>query len=239
MQQQAAAMAADRESTISAAGPIGAWAGLAFTLAFIVYLVIGVASGPRFTEPASELRPFIQDNAGALRFVFFLIGFGLIFFLLPFVATVTDLTERTRADLRWLSRVTLAAATVSVVVFLISVAVAGAIVLAGVETVSDATLEAIWRADALLIVSLFHLGTGAWIGAASLAILLSGALPRWLGWLGFASLLAQVIAATWLIGGEVTDLHDAFAGIGQISAFVIWIPGVAIAMLRRSAAAAG
>ena len=215
---------------------IGAWAGIAFALTFIVYLVVGVANGPRFNEPATELRPFIEDNAGALRFAFFVISFGLIFFLLPFVVIITEYIERTRADVRWLSRVALAAATVSVLVFLISIAVAGAIVLAGADTVSDDTLEAIWRADALLIVSLFHLGTGAWVGATSVAILLSGALPRWLGWLGLVSLVAQVVAATWLFAGEVTAFHDAVAGIGQISAFIIWVPGVAIAMLRRSAA---
>lgn len=237
MQQQAGEVMTDRDTSIDAPGPFGAWAGLAFTLSFIAYLVVGVANGPRFNEAGTELRPFFEDNAGSLRFALFVISIGLIFFLLPFVSTVTDVIERARPDLRWLSRLTLVAVTVSVVVFLISVAIAGGIVVAGVDTLSDDALEVIWRADAVLIVSLFHLATGAWIGAASVAILLSGVLPRWFGWVGLVSLVAQGVAATWLLRGEVTDVHDALAGIGQMSAFVVWVPAVAIAMIRRSTAA--
>jgi hypothetical protein len=214
---------------------VGAWAGLAFTGTFIVYLVVGVAAGPRFTDSGTELRPFLEDHAGSLRVAIAVIGVGLLFFLLPFVALVAQRIESARPGLRWLAQLTLAAATVSVAVFLISATIAGAVLLAGVESVSDATLELAWQADAILIVSLFHVSTGLWIGAVSAAILATGMLPRWLGWLGLTSLGAQLGAATWLLGGEVTELHDALAGIGQLSAFLIWVPAASVALIRRGA----
>lgn len=62
---------------------------------------------------------------------------------------------------------------------------------------------------------------------------------RWVGWLGLALLVPQAVAAPWMVGGEVTAVHDGLGGVGIIGSFLVWIPAVPVTMLRgvRSTAA--
>jgi hypothetical protein len=106
--------------------------------------------------------------------------------------------------------------------------------LTGIDGLSDSALETIWTTGRLLIVWVFHLATGMWVAAASVGVLRGRVLPPWIGWLGLALLIPQAIAASWLLGGTMNELHNAAGGIGQIGAFLVWIPAASLAMLRHS-----
>jgi amino acid transporter len=211
---------------------IGAWAGLAFAVTFVAYLALVVATGPRFTSPVDEVRRFLEAQPAMLRIAGVVIVVGVLGFLLPFVSDLARRLERAEPDTRWWGDQVRAAAMVSVVALLLSATLGIAISLVDIDTVPDLALHALWIFDAVLIVLVVHLATGLWVAAAGIAILRSAALPRWLGWLGVGLLVPQLAAASWVLVGEVTTVHDAAGGIGQIGAFVVWIPAVAIAMLR-------
>ena len=208
----------------------GAWAGIGFAAAMVIWIA-AVVSGPTFVESGTALRDFFDAGGDArIRIAGWLIGAAYLFLLLPFVVALGQTLETTASG--W-GRLAALGAVIAIMISLIEIALGDVIALTGIEGLTDPALEIIWTAGRVLIVWLFHLATGMWVAAAGIGILQNKSLPRWLGWLGVGLILPQVIAATWLLSGTMNDLHDAAGGIGQIGAFLIWVPAVSIAMLRR------
>lgn len=209
---------------------LGAWAGLGFAAAMVIWIAV-VVSGPTFVESGTALREFFDAGGDTrIRIGGWVIGAAYLFLLLPFVVALGQVLETPPSG--W-GRLAALGAVIAILVSLIEITLGDVIALSGIEGFTDPALETVWTAGRVLIVWLFHLATGMWVAAAGIGILKNKALPPWLGWLGVGLILPQVIAATWLLGGTMNDLHDAAGGIGQIGAFLIWIPAVAIAMLRQ------
>lgn len=226
-------LVASPNDTASIAGfqRFGAWAGIGFAVAMIIWIAV-VVSGPTFVESGTALREFLDTGGDTgLRIGGWIVGAAYLFLLLPFVIALGQILETPPSG--W-GRLAALGAVIAITVSLIEIALGDVIAITGIEEFTDPALETVWTAGRVLIVWLFHLATGMWVAAAGIGILRNTSLPRWLGWLGVGLILPQVIAATWLLGGTMKDLHDAAGGIGQIGAFLIWIPAVSIAMLRRT-----
>ncbi len=209
---------------------LGAWAGIGFAAAMIIWIAV-VVNGPSFVESGTALRDFFEAGGDTrIRVGGWVIGAGYLFLLLPFVVALGQVLETPASG--WGNLASLGA-VIAIVVSLIEVALGDVIALTGIVGLTDPVLETVWIAGRVLIVWLFHLATGMWVAAAGVGILRGTSLPRWIGWLGVGLIVPQVVAATWLLGGTMNDFHDAAGGIGQFGAFLIWIPAVSIAMLRR------
>jgi hypothetical protein len=230
MAQQAIVGQMEEPTPVSSFTRVGAWAGVGFALVYISWIAI-VISGPTFVEPGTVLREFFASGGGDdLRIGSFIVGAAYLFLLFPFVVALEGAIEKTANG--W-GRLAVLGAGIAVAVSLVDMVVGDVFALTGIEGLSDSALETIWTTGRLLIVWVFHLATGMWVAAASVGVLRGRALPRWLGWLGLALLIPQAVAASWLLGGTMNELHDAAGGIGQIGAFLVWIPAVSIAMLRH------
>ena len=78
------------------------------------------------------------------------------------------------------------------------------------------------------------LGFGVAVPLFALAILRTGALPRWLGWLG----LVVAVFAGWLgLLGPASDVIERISVLGSIGFFVFML-AMGIALLRRERGAA-
>ena len=210
----------------------GAGAGLLFALVYAYWISI-VVSGPTFAESGTGLREFIPSNGDTLLRGSFLLSIGYLFLLIPFaVALDTNLGGSI-----W-SRVALIGLAVSITINFVELMLGNVFATVGVEGIGDAGLEVIWTGARLLIAWLFHLATGMWVAAMGMAVVTSQYLPRWIGWVAIGLLVPQVLTASFVLSGEMTEFQDAMGGIGQIGAFVLWIPAMSILILRRSSGSA-
>lgn len=221
----------EKPARVSSFIRLGGWAGVGFALAYISWFAI-VISGPTFVESGTALRGYFADGGGDdLRIGSFIVGAAYLFLFFPFVVALEKVIDESAHG--W-GRLAATGAVIAVVVSLVEMVLGDVFALIGIDGLSDLALEFIWSTGRLLIVWVFHLATGMWVAAASIGILRGLVIPRWIGWLGIALLIPQTVAASWLLDGTMNQLHDAAGGIGQIGAFLVWIPAVSIAMLRHS-----
>lgn len=218
----------------SAADRVGAWAGLIFALALLPFLAV-VLQGPSLAGSAAEIRAHYVDNAGLLRAVEFGFVVALLFLLLPFVAALVRRLELASTSTQVWARIALAGVVVSVMVFVVEAAASTAVALGGRPAdLGPAEFAHFVDQARVFILSGFHLAMGLWVAAASIALLQTNVAPRWVGWLGVALLVPQIVAASWVVGGEVTALHDGLGGVGFVGSLLVWVPAVSLAMLRSS-----
>lgn len=211
---------------------VGAWAGLGFSLVYLIFIIPVVVAGVAVTDPASEVRPYLEDNAATVRALQFVIILGFLLLLLPFVVALSSRLRRAGQEL--LSGLTIGAALLSIVVWFVDAARSGALTLSSrYAEIGASELAAIWDESRLLILWLFHLTFGVWVASASLAAWRTALLPRWVSLLGLALLPIQIAAGTFLITDNVNQFHDLTGGVSILAAILLWMPAVSITILRR------
>lgn len=205
---------------------ICAWAGIAFALVYAYWISI-VVGGPTFAESGGGLREFIPTNGDTLLRGSFLLSIAYLFLLIPFAAALNLKLGRSI----W-SRIALIGLGISITLNMVELTLGNVFATLGVEEIGDFGLEILWSGARFLIAWLFHLATGMWVAAMGIAIVSHDRLPRWVGWFAIGLLVPQILTASFVLSGEMTDFHDAMGGLGQVGAFVVWIPVVSIVMLR-------
>lgn len=210
------------------------WAGLAFATVFAGFLVM-VVQVPALSEPADEIHRWLLDNEGLNRVTSFVFWLALLFLLLPFAVALAGRVERTGGAQQVLARLMLAGVIMSIVLFSFDTFVGVALGLDGRLTElspENIGFQVVFDANKLFLLAGFHLAMGLWIAAASIALLRTHIAPRWIGWLGVGLLAPQIVAASWVVGGQLTAVHDALAGLGIIGSFLVWLPAASVSMLR-------
>lgn len=210
---------------------IGGMAGVGFFV-LIVALLIAEGSTPTYESTATEIREYFVDNDTRLHLATVLGSLAFVFFLLPYAAGLRNLlaSAEERGEEMW-SRLMYTGAV-------LAVAIAGATTVlwetlnqGGAEELSDETLVALarfeWVAWGAMIPWVFAL----MVGAASVAILRSGVLPKWIGWFGAVVATLHVLGTMWVF----TEDDESLLAIIQFVALAIgpiWNLAVAIMMIR-------
>ena len=219
------------ESTSWSSRRIGGYAGIGFFV-LLVALLISEGSSPTYDSTAAEIREYFVNNDTRIHLATVLGSMAFVFFLLPYAAGLRNVlaSVEERGEEMW-SRLSYTGAVLAVAVAAATTVTFETLSQGVVEDLPDETLVALARFEWVAWGTIIPWAFALMVGAASFAILRSGVLPKWIGWLGAVVVLLHVIGTLWVF---TEDDESLLAGI-QFAALMIgpiWNLAVAIVMIR-------
>lgn len=207
-------------------------AGLAYAATFVASLAV-IMSGPTFVSPLDDVGAWLVDDAALVRAGSWLGLLALAGLFLPFM---TGLGQHLSAAGAWaalLGRLAQGLAVLAVALFAFDAVAAVGLGLDAVS-VDRGTLAVAWDRSAVTIVSGFHVMLALGVLAAAAGLHAAGIIRTWLLWLAGGGTLLQLFAGSWVLAGELTEAHDAAAGLGLVATVLVWIPAVSWRLLASS-----
>jgi hypothetical protein len=204
---------------------IGAAAGILFVVLLVAAQFIAASPGPK--EPISTIIAFYGHNRTAALWSGYL-SVGAAATQVLFVAAVFSVLRRSEEQSSVLSILTLGAGIALLPVIVLSSSFSVALAWHGAQSGNPAVARALFDlSNATLIFS--DLVIGVFLAAASLAMLGTRILPRWLGWLG-------LLSAVLLLAGTASLFNpgSSFGGAPGLLLYLIWVIATSILLLRRA-----
>jgi len=192
--------------------------GGAFGIGFVILFIAGiVAQGdiPMRGDSIEEVRAYFQDDGDMYLVGDYLTGIAIVFLFLPYLVTlrwVLGSGEGWPPIWSWL--------TVVGGVTMVALGGAGSMTFgtlalsADNPEIDDSSVRLLMEMNSYAF-TLFSFGMALFVGSASLVILRTGVIWRWLAGLGLLAALLLVIGAAWPIDG---DEEGAIAILGFIGA---------------------
>jgi hypothetical protein len=192
--------------------------GGAFGIGFVILFIAGiVAQGdiPMRGDSIEEVRAYFQDDGDMYLVGDYLTGIAIVFLFLPYLVTlrwVLGSGEGWPPIWSWL--------TVVGGVTMVALGGAGSMTFgtlalsADNPEIDDSSVRLLMEMNSYAF-TLFAFGMALFVGSASLVILRTGVIWRWLAGLGLLAALLLVIGAAWPIDG---DEEGAIAILGFIGA---------------------
>lgn len=104
-------------------------------------------------------------------------------------------------------------------------------------TASDDVVKTLSIFDTVFFTAIVPFGMAAFVLGASVVILQSGIVAKWVGWLGVAIALLVVLGSLWPFGGDPEGVFGVLGLLAFPPGFLIWTLAVAIPMIRSSSSA--
>lgn len=213
---------------------IAGWAGVAYVVIFLVLFFI-VGTPPGLDDSAAEYREWFVDNETQITILTagLMLAFALILLFASGLRALLAPADATNEGL-W-SRFSYAGA-----VMMVAMAGAGASFWAvlGLEevlaTASDETIKTLEIFDKVFFTLIVPFGLAAFVLGASVVILQSGVLAKWIGWLGIAITVLVVVGSLWPLSGDPEGFFGVVGFLAFPPGFLIWSLAVAITMIRSS-----
>jgi hypothetical protein len=212
------------------------WITAAAGLAIVALSVAALANwgNPQYTDPLNTTRNFyVTHRSQALLSVTLFVSMTLP--LLAFAAGLRNILRRAEGEVEVLSTMAFGAAVATFCWLMVFGAVNAAIaVAAGQASAGEIRL---FVALEFVVDQLNFLVMGVFVLAASLAVVATRALPRWIGWIG-------VLGGTLLVVSNITMLDPTSTGfLGRVSnigvigqlLFMIWTIAVSVRLILRPA----
>ena len=208
--------------------------GIGFIILFIVSLGLQ-AGAPDVESSADEVREYFTNDGDIFLIGDYVGALAFVFFFLPFVSTLSGLLGRAEGNPAIWSRVVFAAGVVLLAFGGASASFRVALAFEADKT-NDSVLLTLMSLDYVAFAAL-PIVAGLFVLAASLVILKTGVLWRWLGWLG---LPIAVVAAISGLATFDTDPFGPLAILGFVAliAWLVWTLGVSVQMLNMQEAPA-
>ncbi len=208
----------------------GGIAGIVFSLALAIDIFF--LPGASFTDPIADIREFFVDNANLILVAAWAEAILFTFVFMYFGACLRDTLAWSETVPTEFPRLTFAGSIMAAALVVAAAIPWSAVALAD-GAVDDGLLLFVMHMDAVAYGLLFSVAFALVALAASVVILRTGALARWLGWLGSASAAALVIGGLWMVSGNETGPFAIVEYVG-LTAWIVWSLGVGIDMVRRS-----
>jgi hypothetical protein len=216
------------------------WFGLAgvILLACEIPLWIIPGTAPQISDAIGHSQFLADIRVIALTRV--LIDMGMYVCLMVFFAGFRYLIAKTRAEYEWVGTLAFGAGAVWWTVSLVADSLEGGAVLDTVGGMTDPTAVRALVEGTLLIYngSIAFAVTGLFMAAAGYAILATGALPKWTGWLAWISAALCVVAIPSMFA-NVVDHNQFYNAAGWGPAIVanvpplLWLLTASILMIRK------
>ena len=207
---------------------LGGMLGIAFVVVWLLKMV-GTGVTPPYDDPIGEIREYWEDDGRRYLVVQYFGLLSMVIFLLPYMVALTTLLGRAEAGARLWSKVSLAGGVCFVAITIAINSIWTALAL-GADAISDDGMRTLMYLDA----AAFYIGIfplAVFVTAASLAIVATGAMRKWLGYVGLADGIA-LFAAPLVV---LEDHSESPLGIFYFLALVVgaaWVVATGVAMLR-------
>lgn len=210
---------------------IGGIAGIIFVVVFAVGIVVS-GDTPMVNDDIEEIRAFWTDSGDTDSYLVgdWLTAVAFLLFFLPFLSALRSVLGPADPSGGMWARTAFGAGLVLVGLGGAASMANGALGLGQAEGLDDSTLRFVTDATAYGFGVAAPLAIAATLVPASLVILATGVLWRWLGILGLVVALAGVVGALWVVDGD----QESFLGVLGFIAFVglgVWILATSVAML--------
>ena len=218
------------------------WTGVAALVVAVLTLVESsvdlflVGQRPRLDD-RDALATFMAD-ASTPTLIVILIDTFLMAFLIVFLAGFRQLITKIRPDIEWIADLAFGAGLVFVGLTLVGDAMEAGAALDSIGAVSDpSVVRALTEGHAQMFGSMGCVLTALVAAASAHVIFLSGALPRWTGWLAYGVAIANAAAVPTMFAGtnEATFFSAGGPGIALFATFpwLIWVGSVGVTALRE------
>lgn len=211
------------------------WTGLAglatVILALVAFAIFGALSPPNETDSAPDIARFFADNRAILVVLVYLValsfGFNLIFFV-----GLRDVLRRRAPDTEMLATVGAAGGALFIAIAYVGFGVLLQLVYR--EGAGDPDTQKTLFDIYTLNITMASVPTAVAAIATTIAVLQSGAFPKWLAWYGFAVAAAHLVG----MGALARDGFFAPSVIGGYIAplmFYGWVLAFSVLLLRGPA----
>ena len=202
--------------------------GIAFVVVWLLKMV-GTGVTPPYDDPIGEIREYWEDDGRRYLVVQYVGLLSRVIFLLPYMVALTTLLGRAEAGARLWSQVSLAGGVcfVAVTIAINSIWTSLAI---GADVISDDGMRTLMYLDA----AAFYIGIfplAVFVAAGPLVIVATGAMRKWLGYVGLADGIA-LFAAPLVV---LEDHSESPLGLFYFLALVVgaaWVVATGVVMLR-------
>lgn len=217
-------------------GAFGLVGVLLFLCEFVLWILPG--AGPPMNEWVAHSQYLANTRVIVLTRI--LLDMGLYISLIVFFAGFRHLIQRTRSEYEWVATLVFGAGLVWWAVTLVADSLEGAAALDSLGGTADPSVVRALIMGTLLIYngSIAFAVTALFMASAGYAILATGALPKWTGWVACASAILCLVAIPSMYVGVIDT--EGFYNIGgwgpAIAANVpplIWFFIASISMIRK------
>jgi len=223
---------------------VGLWTGFAAlgvaALTAAEFVIRQVAVGPR--PGLNEVEALVEFNqrthTGTLGVI--LTDTVLMAVIIVFLSGFRQLIVQTRRDVQWIADIGFSAGIAYVVVTLVGDGMEGGAALdATIDGGSGTVIRALTVGHALYFGSIGCVLTAVVSFASGYITLISGALPRWTGWLAVIVALPPLVLAGTAFAGTDDPPFRAAGGWGSVALgtfpWLAWIVAVGIVVIRGRA----
>ena len=207
---------------------LGGMLGIAFVVVWLLKMV-GTGVTPPYDDPIGEIREYWEDDGRRYLVVQYVGLLTMVIFLLPYIVALTTLLGRAEKGAHLWSNVSLAGGVCFVAITISINSIWTALAL-GADAISDDGMRTLMYLDA----AAFYIGVlpfAVFVAAGSLVIVATGAMRKWLGYVGLADGIA-LFAAPLVV---LEDHSESPLGLFYFLALVVgaaWIVATGVAMLR-------
>jgi len=208
---------------------LGGMLGIAFVVTWLLKMV-GTGVTPPYDDPIGEIREYWEDDGRRYLVVQY---FGLlagVIFLLPYMVALTTLLGRAEGGARLWSRVSFAAGVCFVAITIAINSIWTGLAL-GADAISDDGMRTLMYLDA----AAFYIGVfplAVFVTAASLVIVTTGAMRRWLGYVGLVDGVALFLAPLVVLENHSESALGLFYFFSLVGG-AAWIVATGVSMARR------
>ena len=223
---------------------VGLWTGIAAigvaVLTLTELLIRQLAVGPRpALDDVAALVAFNQRTAAGTLGVI-LVDTVLMAVIIVFLSGFRQLILQARRDLQWIADIAFSAGIAYVVVTLVGDGMEGGAALdASVDGGSGTVIRALTVGHALFFGSIGCVPTALVSFASGYITLISGALPRWTGWLAIVVAIPNLVLVGTAFGGTDDTSFRAAGGWGSVvfgtAPWLLWIVSVGVVVIRGRA----
>jgi len=208
------------------------WSGIAFAVVFVVSSAF-VADSPSLGDPATEVRRWLDSHEAAIAWTTWGGGLSLGFLFLLFASGLRGHLAPSDEDHAgvW-TRLSFAGAVTMAGLGLAKAAFWAVLSLDEIRSAtSDGTVKALAAFDGVAVGALVPWAAATFLLGASVVILHSHVMPRWLGWLGILATVAFVVGTLWIFTGDIEGPLAALTLVGY-TGFLVFSVGAAISLIR-------
>jgi len=194
---------------------IGGVFGIIFVVLFIIGAIIIPGEPPMRDDSIQEIRQYFQDDGDIYLAGDYMVGIAFVLFFVPYLVTLRWVLGSGEGWPPIWSWVTVAGGLTMLVLGGTGAAAFGTLALsADNPEIDDSSVRLLMEMNSYSF-TLFSFGMALFVASASLVILRTGVLWRWLAGLGLLAALLLVVGAAWTIDG---DEDGALATLGFIGA---------------------